>query len=138
MTTAHRNFLARFAVCALLVTTAARPAIAGSIPTKSDVVWIGVGVAAIGAGIGVGIFYAVRHGHSLTGCAAAGPSGLDLRSQGDQQTYTLVGDVAGIKPGQRIRVSGKKEKAGAGTGRQFLVEKLSKDYGPCPAAPPTQ
>jgi hypothetical protein len=135
--TEHRSVVAKAAICALLAALAAtKPATAqsGSLtlgPSKSDVVWIGVAIAAIGAGIGIGVYYAVRHNHSLTGCAISGASGLQLQSEGDQQSYALVGEVAGIKSGDRVRVSGKKEKSNAGAPRQFLVEKLGKDYGAC-------
>jgi hypothetical protein len=137
MTAKHRSIYAKAAVCALLVTVATEPAMAHSIPTHSDIVWIGVGVAAIGAGIGVGIYYAVHHGHSLTGCAVSTANGYELQSQGDQMTYALVGEVAGIKSGDRVRVSGKKEKKSVGANKQFIVEKLSKDFGSCRAQPAT-
>jgi hypothetical protein len=102
--------------------------------TRTQAGWIGVGVAAIGAGIGIGIFYAIHHGHSINGCALSGPSGLELQNRGDQQTYALIGEVAGIKPGDRVRVSGKKSKANSAATRQFLVEKVSRDFGPCEVA----
>jgi hypothetical protein len=137
LTARVRNFSVKAAICALLLISATRPADA-SIPTQSDVVWIGIAIGAIGAGIGIGIYYAVHHGHSMKGCAVSGSGGLQLQSQGDRQTYALVGDVAGIKPGERVRVSGKKSKTANGASPQFIVEKLSKDYGSCkvsPAAP---
>jgi hypothetical protein len=122
------------AVCALLVSTAdTAKAQIGVTRTQAD--WIGVGVAGIGAGIGIGVFYAIHHGHSINGCALSGPDGLELQNRGDQQTYALIGEVAGIKPGDRVRVSGKKEKKKAGAPQQFLVEKLSKDFGSCKAQP---
>jgi hypothetical protein len=132
--TGHHRIFAKAVVCALLLVAATRPATA-SIPTRSDVAWIGVGIAAIGAGIGIGIYYAVHHSHSLTGCAVSGASGLELQSPGDQQTYALVGEIAGIKSGERIRVSGKKEKKSAGGAQQFIVEKLNRDYGSCAVQP---
>ena len=136
MKTGHRTIIAKVAICALLVTAAAAPAAAqfqgDSLGiSKSDTVWIGVAVAAIGAGIGIGIYYAVRHNHNLTGCAVSGANGLRLQNEGDQQSYALIGEVAGIKSGDRVRVSGKKGKNNAGAPRQFLVEKLGKDYGAC-------
>jgi len=137
MTAGHRSIYAKVAVCALLVTVATKPAGANSIPTQSDVVWIGVGVAAIGAAIGVGIYYAAHHNHSLTGCALSTANGFELQSQGDQLTYALVGDVAGIRSGERIRVSGKKEKKSVGANRQFIVERLNKDFGTCKIQPAT-
>jgi hypothetical protein len=123
------------AACALLA-TATDTAKAQIGVTKSQADWIVVGIAAIGAGIGLGIYFAVRaHGHSLTGCTGSGPDEPELVSENDQQTYALTGELAGIKPGERIRVSGKKGRKNAGAHAQFLVEKLSRDFGPCKAQP---
>ena|SRR5258708_3043129 len=102
--------------------------------SQNQVIGIGVAIASIGAGIGVGIYYAVRHDHTLTGCAVSTPTGLALANDGTQQTFTLIGDTASIKPGDRIKVSGKKKKDLPGQ-RTFLVEKFSKDYGACKATP---
>jgi hypothetical protein len=135
MTGGQCRVFAIVAVCALLVTEA-DTAKAQIGVTKSQADWIVVGIAAIGAGIGLGIYFAVRpHGHSLTGCAGSGPAGPELASESDQQTYALTGEVAGIKPGERIRVSGKKGRKSAGARAQFLVEKLNRDFGPCKAQP---
>jgi len=132
----HRSILARLAACAVLLTATPRPANASdSIVPKSVVVVAVVAIAAVGAGIGVGIYYLVRHSHNLTGCAVSAPEGLELRTQADNQTYGLVGEVSAIKPGERIRVSGRKQKKSVGTFQHFLVEKLTKDYGPCPVSP---
>ncbi len=127
------KILAKTVICALLATAATRPAAANSIPTSTDVVWIGVAVAAIGAGIGVGIFYAIHHGESLTGCTASGANGLALQNKDDQQTYSLVGEVATIRPGERVRVTGKRVKKSAPP--QFLVEHVKNDFGACTAKP---
>jgi hypothetical protein len=43
-------------------------------------------------------------------------------------------EVAGIKPGDPVRVSGKKGE-NAGVPQQFLVEKPAKDYGFCTVSP---
>jgi len=103
--------------------------------SKSDVAWIGVAIGAIGAGIGIGIYFAFHHGHSLTGCAVSAPDGLQMKNKGDQQTYSLIGAVAAIKPGDRVRVSGKPVRKPSGPTPQFLVDNVSKDYGACPATP---
>ncbi len=94
-------------------------------------VGITVGLAAIGAGIGIGVYVAVHHNHTLTGCISSGAGGLLLRNHGDQQTYAIVGEVSAIKPGERVRVSGKKSKQKGDGPKQFLVEKLDKDFGAC-------
>lgn len=135
MKSGHRSILAILAFCTLLATTTVSAKAqfdAHCIGVcKGEVVGILVGIGAGGAALGIGTYYAIHHGHSISGCAVSSPSGLQLQSQGDQRTYALIGEVAGINPGDRIRVSGKKEKASTGAPQQFLVEKLAKDYGSC-------
>jgi hypothetical protein len=106
------------------------------IVSNGQIAGVAAGIAGAGAAIGIGVFYAVHHGHSLTGCTASGSSGLELVNEGDHETWALVGEVSGIKPGQRVRVSGKKEKKDPANVRQFLVEKASKDLGPCDGGRP--
>jgi len=105
-------------------------------PSKGQVAGVLVGGA---AAIGVTI-YAIYHfshrGRSLRGCAVSSPGGLRLINEGDQQPYDLTGATATIKPGDRVRVKGKKIKSDPNH-RQFVVEKLSKDYGACRATPAT-
>jgi hypothetical protein len=125
-------------VCASLATFTAQANTQQTIGiTRAEGDWIIVGIAASGAAIGVGIFYLVRHDHTVTGCAFSGERGLQLQSEGDQQTYSLVGEVAEIKPGERVRISGKKQKKNPAPPRQFLVEKFKEDLGACTIAPPT-
>jgi hypothetical protein len=128
------TILARAAICALLGSTAmtARAQFSG-LPTEGEIVAAGIGVVAVGTVIGVGTYYAIRHNHAISGCAVSGADGLELQSRGDQKTWALVGELDGIKPGERVRVSGKKRKQVAGAPRQFLVEKLARDYGACTA-----
>src|SRR6266496_1527205 len=92
-----------------------------------------VGVAAVGAAIGIGIYYALHHGNSIKGCVVSGPSGLELQNEGDQQTFQLSGITSDVKPGDRMRVSGKKVKRAKGSSGNptFLVDKPGKDYGAC-------
>lgn len=131
-------------VCLLVVSIAApsRAAAATSFdigPSKGEVTAIIIGILAVGAAIGVGIYFAVRHSPSLTGCAVAAPGGLQLQNESDRQTYALIGDIAAIHPGDRVRVSGKrKKKDPAVPDRQFLVEHFAKKLGPCrvPATTP--
>jgi hypothetical protein len=125
-----RNILAAAAVCPVALSASA-PANAQYV-TKGDVAAVAGALVGGGVLIGLGIYFVVHQNHSVTGCAVSAANGLQL--QGDQQTWALVGGVAAIKPGERVRVSGKKQKKSAGTTRQFLVEKLAKDYGPCPAS----
>jgi hypothetical protein len=127
-----RTIFALVAVLALALTSA-QSAYAQFV-TKSDVAEAVGAVVGVGAVIGVGIYFAVHANHSVTGCTVAGAGGPQL--QQDQQTWSLVGTIAAIKPGERVRVSGKKQKKVGEAARPFLVEKLARDYGPCAAKAP--
>jgi hypothetical protein len=106
------------------------PLFSGGIgPSTGQVVGAIVGIAGVGTAIGIGVYYAAHHGHSLTGCADSANGEEQLHNVADHQTYMLIGETTSIKPGNRFRVSGKKNKSSAS--RSFLVEKVSKDYGPC-------
>lgn len=128
----HKTTALVLCVCLLLLP---RPAKADIGISQGQVIGIGVAIAAIGAAIGVGVYFLVRKPPSVTGCVSSGPNGLTLRNESDQQTFSLIGDTAAIKPGDRIRVSGKKKKTETSGKRDFLVEKQGKDYGPCRVAP---
>jgi hypothetical protein len=145
MNTKTRKLAAVVAVCVLLAPAERRvlaekhadqtPLFTGSIgPSTGEIVGIAVGIVAVGAAIGVGIYFAVKHNHSMTGCTRSTTDGLTLTTESDKQTYALTGDVAGIKPGNRVRVSGKKSKEKSTGTNQFLVEKVSKDFGACNVA----
>lgn len=135
MVTPYRIILANLVVCALLLPAPAnasrvRPAQSNQIVSKGQVAGIVALIVAVGAAIGIGIYVAVRHGSTITGCAASGPDGLSLENEGDHQTYSLMGDLAAVKPGDHLRVSGKKKKT-RGTTHPFLVDKVKRDFGAC-------
>lgn len=104
--------------------------------TKTQVALSGAAIAAVIVGATVGVTLAVQHSHhTLEGCIFTGPDGLKLRLS-DARTYTLKGEIANVKPGDRLKVHGsrvKRDKRGSAGDQVFLVEKVKKDYGPCPA-----
>ena len=99
-------------MCASLLPTAT-PAKADSLKTDAELIIAGVALA--GAAIGVGIYYAFNHAHSIKGCAASGVNGLELKGEGDSQTFLLVGVTSEIKQGDRVRVKVKHKKLAKGT-----------------------
>jgi hypothetical protein len=107
------------------------PLFSGGIgPSTGQGVGAIVGIAGVGAAIGIGVYYAVHHGRSLTGCAASAAGEVQLHNDADHQTYVLIGETTALKSGNRLRVSGKKNKNNSAASCSFLVEKVSKDYGP--------
>ncbi|WP_109487272.1 hypothetical protein [Occallatibacter savannae] len=84
----------------------------------------------VGVGIGVGVYFLVRAPHNVTGCASEEGGGLQLTDEQGTKHYVLQGETAAIKPGERVRISGKPGK-GANKQRTFAVKKVTKDYGAC-------
>jgi len=144
MTAIARRFLFKVAVCGLLAATAATAkaqfsATQGSLcGCDGEVRGIAAGIAAGAAVITVVAILAVRHHNAVAGCTVSGPNGLDLQAKNGQD-FALLGATAGIKAGERIKVSGsRKRKVDGVTNREsFVVSKVTKDYGSCMAAPAT-
>jgi hypothetical protein len=125
----RRQRINAFAVFAVLVCSGATSC------TRTQVALSVAAMAAVVVGTTVGATYAVQsHHHTLQGCVFSGPRGLELRSSGSK-IYALEGYTATIKVGDRVKLHGSKlKKTKDSTDDQvFAVEKLSKDYGLCPA-----
>ena len=99
-------------------------------PSGGEVAGAAVGVVAV---VSVVVAVAVNHSHHIkSGCVVSVPHGLELQTS-DSKTYTLEGDAANLKVGDRVKIHGSKvKKAKGATGPDvFKVEKLNKDYGTC-------
>jgi hypothetical protein len=105
--------------------------------TKTEV-GLSIGaIAAVVVGVTVGVTLAVQHSHhTLQGCIVTGVDGMELRLS-DGKTYALKGELTSIKAGDKLSVHGSKLKKGSGGAAAgepvFVVEKVNKDYGACPA-----
>lgn len=120
-------------LCIILLATS-RPAKADSLQkTANEIV---AGIVGVSAAIVVVTVILVVHykGASVKGCVASGPDGLQLTNSSDTLTYQLAGDTSNIKPGEMVKLKGKKKAAKSGAQAAFTVKQLSKDYGACPAA----
>lgn len=92
-------------------------------------------MVAVVVGTTVGVTYAVENQrHTLRGCVLSSPGGLELRTSDSKIVYALEGHDATIKVGDRVKLHGSKLKKAkdSTTDQVFVVEKLNKDYGPCP------
>ena len=106
----------------------------GKIVSNGEIAGAIAGVA--GAGAAIAIIVVHEHNvHTLKGCVSSSAVGLQIMN-GDKRSYALTGDAAGIKPGERVKLSGKKMK-GDKDHPQFAVSKLTKDYGACDVAKTT-
>jgi hypothetical protein len=126
----RRQRITAFAVVAALVCFGATSC------TRTQVTLSVTAMVAVVVGTTVGVTYAVQNQrHTLQGCVLSGPGGLELRTSDSKIVYALEGHAAAIKVGDRVKLHGSKlKKAKDSTSDQvFVVEKLSRDYGPCPA-----
>ena len=127
-----------FALCAIPFSNveaqsrSARPRTeSSSLPSKGQVDASVAGiVAGLVGGTAVVVYLLVRKS-TVTGCVAAGDHTLTLAADGGR-TYFLAGNTAGVTPGNRVKLQGKKQKS-ADNSTPFVweTEKISKDYGAC-------
>jgi len=101
-------------------------------PSSGEVIGAAVG---IGAAVLVIVVVAVEVSnghHTVSGCVISGPNGLELQTS--DKRYALEGDATSIKVGDRVKIHGSRVKKTKDTkGDQvYRVERLKKDYGPCP------
>jgi hypothetical protein len=70
---------------------------------------------------------------AITGCVVSGQSRMTLIDEKDKQIYVLSGDTTDIKPGDRLKLKGKKVKPKA-PDKTLVWEasQVSKNYGACP------
>lgn len=104
-------------------------------PSNGEIIGIGVGItAAVVVGVVVLVEVNKSH-HTIKGCVSSGPDGIQVESESDKKVYSLVSSPANVKVGDIVQLRGKKEKLQKGStgNQQFIVAKISKDYGPCKA-----
>ncbi len=99
-------------------------------PSGAEVAGVAIGV---GAAVTAVVAIEVHHAHhTLKGCVAEGPAGMQLQTQGGAKSYLLSGNTASIKAGEQVSLHGTRVKQkGSTTDSSFIVERENKDFGPC-------
>jgi hypothetical protein len=104
-----------------------RPARAESIDTAGKQIYAGIGVVAAALVVG-GVLIILHDKHkttTITGCVASPAGGMTLTDDKDKQVYALSGTPAGVKPGDRMTLDGKRH------GKMFEARSMIKDLGVC-------
>lgn len=101
----------------------------GKIVSNGTIIGVVVGVV---AGVAVLAIVAIHYSkkRTITGCVASGSSGMTLTDEKDKQIYALSGDTTNIKPGNRVRLQGKKAKSNNKT-LVWEAKEVTKDFGVC-------
>jgi len=116
-----------------LAVALATPARADTLKTDAHEIEIGIGVAAAAVVILVvlAIHYSTKK-RAITGCVTSGANGMSITDERDRQVYVLSGSTTDIKPGDRVRLHGKKLKSkGADKTLVWEAQEVTKDFGVC-------
>ena len=99
-------------------------------PSKGTIIGAIVGVVAAVAVVAiVAIHYSKKQ--TITGCVKPAQNGFIVNDEKDKLVYTLSGDTAGVKPGERMTLQGKKIKPNTGNPLGWEITKIRTDYGVC-------
>ena len=93
---------------------------------------VGVIVGVV-AGVAVVAIVAIHYSkkRTITGCVKPAQNGMTVNDENEQRVYTLSGDTAGVKPGERMTLQGKKIKPNAGNPLGWEITKIRADFGVC-------
>ena len=107
------------------------PSSGGGLQKTADEIVIGIVVAAVAVVVVVAVL--IHHyeskKRSITGCVSSGAAGMNITDEKDRRNYTLSGDTQSVKPGERMKLEGKRKDNG-GT-LVFEAHKVTRDFGPC-------
>jgi hypothetical protein len=102
----------------------------GKIVSNGTIVGAIVGIVAAVAVIAiVTIHYSKKR--TITGCVHSAANGMTVTDEKDKQIYALSGDTTGVKPGNRMRLQGKKAKSTVSQPLEWEARKVTKDFGVC-------
>jgi hypothetical protein len=115
-------------LCALLAT----PARADLKSQVSNDIVAGVVVAAAVVVVAAILIVHYSKKRTVTGCISSGPNGMTVTDEKDRQIYTLSGNIVGIKPGDRMKLHGKKIKLkDHDKGLVWEAKDVARDFGVC-------
>ena len=76
-------------------------------------------------------FHHSSKSRTITGCVVAAQNSLTVANEKDQRVYALSGNIAGVNPGERMRLQGHKIDPSSGSPLGWEVSQIQKDYGAC-------
>ncbi len=104
----------------------------GKIVSNGTIVGVIVGVVAAVVVVAYVVIHESSKKRTITGCVTSGENGMSVTDEKDKRSYTLSGNRADIKPGDRVTLQGKKIKAkDAGNSAVWETKAISKDFGVC-------
>lgn len=124
--------LGRAALVLVLCGALAAPARADLQSRVSNDIVAGVVVAAAVVVVAAILIVHYSKKRSVTGCVMSAPSGMTVTDEKDRKIYALSGNTAGITPGDRMKLRGKKIKSkGADKTLVWEARDVARDFGVC-------
>ena len=125
--------LAPLALCGAMAPTGCTPPPPPPSHTGAEVAGVAI---LVGAAVGTVVLVELHHNsQTIEGCVTAGQNGIQVQNLKDKKIYTLAGATASTKVGDIVRLHGDKEKQSKGGDPTFVVEKVTRDLGPCKLDP---
>jgi hypothetical protein len=94
-----------------------------------------IGIVAVSVAVVVIAVVVVRESRkkrTVTGCVTSGANGMSVTDEKDKRIYSLSGNTADIKLGDRVTLQGKKAKPkDANAPLTWEVNKETRDFGVC-------
>ena len=126
------SYLCRWILIVALGVVLTTPARADKLQTEGEEIVIGI--VAVSAALVVGTVLIIHYSkkRTITGCVSSVEAAMTVTDEKDKQTYTLSGDTTGVKPGDRMRLQGKKIKP-RGPDKRLIWEtrQVNRDFGLC-------
>jgi len=130
----NRYFLLRGVLIVVLCGALAAPATGqsgGKIVSNGKIAGVIIGVVAAIVVVAVVAFHYSRK-RTVTGCVGKGENGMTITDEKDRQLYSLSGHTAGLNPGERVRIQGKKaHQKGADKTTTWEANAVARDFGVC-------
>ena len=99
-------------------------------PSKGVAIAVLSGIVAVAAVAVVAVVLIVHHKpQKVTGCVNSGTNGIRVTDEKDKREYALSGSTAGVKPGDRMALEGKRKSTGKTL--VFELHKVARDFGVC-------
>ncbi|MGH9758836.1 MAG: hypothetical protein ACRD4M_13945 [Candidatus Acidiferrales bacterium] len=115
----------------LLATPATAQNIPGTSLSNGQAYAIVVGVVAVVVVVAIVVIHKSKN-RTITGCVVSEANGMNLTNEKDKRIYALSGNTAGITPGDRVTLQGKKIKSNeSGGALGWQTKRITQDFGAC-------
>jgi len=124
--------LLRIALIGILTLALSTTVQADQLQSDADhVIGAAIAVVAVVVVVTVILVHQAASNRTVTGCVSSAQNQITITSEKDKRVYTLFGENAALKPGDRMTLHLKKIKTKGSNVLMWETEKVTKDFGAC-------